>query len=304
MKWENIGLIFKPSGENESLKSHCSMPIGYHLEEDRFRFYFSSRDSNNSSFINYLEVNIDQPSKILFLSKQPVLIKGPYGHFDDNGLYSGSLIKYKEKLYMFYSGRSNGVKNVFYMNIGLAVSEDNGLTFKKVMNHPILSRSEYDPWLVSAPSVYKTEKGFNMVYTSGTKIFDDRTSNYDLKLAKSKDFYNWKSTGKKVISLEKGESNISAPCVVKFGNKLHMWFSVKPEIGEYRIGYASSIDGNNWIRDDDFMGLNIGESKFDNQAVSYPNVFYHKKFMYILYSGNYNGRDGFGIARTELNNLQ
>ena len=97
MKWENIGLIFKPSGENESLQSHCSMPIGYHLEEDRFRFYFSSRDSNNSSSINYVEVNIDQPSKILFLSKRPDLRKGPYGHFDDNGLYSGSLIKYKEK---------------------------------------------------------------------------------------------------------------------------------------------------------------------------------------------------------------
>lgn len=303
MKWEKLGLVFRPSGENESLQSHGSMPLSYHIGGDRFRFYFSSRDSNNSSAINYVEVNIDKPSEILFLSNEPVLRKGPYGHFDDNGLYSGSLIKYRDKLYMFYSGRSNGVDNLYYMNIGLAVSENNGLKFKRVMNHPILSRSEYDPWLVTAPSVYEKDKVFNMIYTSGTKIFNDGTSNYDLKLAKSDDFYNWKSTGEKVISLEKGESNISAPCVVKYGDKFHIWFSIKPNKGEYRIGYASSVDGNTWHRDDNCMGLNIGESKFDNQAVSYPNLFCHKNFIYMLYSGNNNGLEGFGIARTELTNL-
>ena len=302
--WEKLGLVFKPSGENESLQSYGSMPLAYHLEGDRYRFYFSSRDSNNSSSVNFVEVNINEPSKILCLSEKSILQKGPYGYFDDNGLYSGCLVKREGKLYMFYSGRSNGVENLFYMNIGLAVSEDNGLSFDKVQDYPILSRSEYDPWLVTAPSVFETNSGLRMVYTSGTAIFNDRTSNYDLKLAKSDDFFNWKSTGKIVIPLEEGESNISTPSTITFNNKYHMCFSVKPKVGEYRIGYAYSKDGINWSRNDDLFGLKIAGADFDDSGVSYPSLFIHKDYMYMLYSGSNNGRDGFGIARTKLINFK
>ena len=99
------------------------MPLGYHLEGDRFRIYFSSRDLNNTSSVNFIEVDINEPSNILCISKNPVLQKGHYGLFDDCGLYSGCLFNKNSKLYMFYSGRSNGIENLFYMNIGLAVSE-------------------------------------------------------------------------------------------------------------------------------------------------------------------------------------
>ena len=75
MSWEKLGLIFTPSGENESLISHGSMPLAYKLDGDLYRFYFSSRDSKNSSSINYLEVDINKPSKILKLSNKPLLSK-------------------------------------------------------------------------------------------------------------------------------------------------------------------------------------------------------------------------------------
>ena len=68
-----------------------------------------------------------------------------------------------------------------------------------------------------------------MVYTSGTAIYNDRTSNYDLKLAKSDDFFNWKSTGNIVIPLDVGETNISTPSIIKYNEKFHMCFSVKPK---------------------------------------------------------------------------
>lgn len=304
MIWEKLGLIFKPSGENKSLYSHGSMPIGYHLEGDRFRIYFSSRDLNNISSINFIELDINDPSNILCISKKPVLQKGHYGLFDDCGLYSGCLFKKENKLYMFYSGRSNGIENLFYMNIGLAESEDDGLSFNKTQFHPILSRSKYDPWLVTAPSVFETDEGFGMVYTSGTAIFNDGTSNYDLKLASSEDFFNWKSTGKTAIILDVGESNISTPSIIKYNEKYHMCFSVKPKLGEYRIGYAYSKDGINWIRNDNLFGLKIGGAGFDERAVSYPSLFIHKDYMYMLYSGSNNGRDGFGIARTKLINFK
>ena len=303
MKWEKLGLVFKPTGQTKTLYAYGSMPMALQINNNLFRFYFSSRDSKNSSSINFIEVNIKNPNKILKISKKPVLSMGPLGHFDDNGVYSGCLFRFMGDLFMFYSGRSNGEGNLFYMNIGLAVSKDNGLSFKRVKNYPILSRSEYDPWLVTAPSVFEKNNQFYMVYTSGIAIFKDRTSNYDLKLARSDDFFNWRSTGKIVIPLNDGESNISTPSIIYLNNKFHLWFSVKPNDGQYRIGYASSSNGMNWKRDDKLMGLNIGGASFDDYSVCYPNIFIYENYIYMLYSGSFNGKDGFGITRSSVKNL-
>ena len=45
------------------------------------------------------------------------------------------------------------------MNIGLA-GKDNGLSFKRVKNHPILSRSEYDPGCYSSSVFEKKTTNF------------------------------------------------------------------------------------------------------------------------------------------------
>ena len=196
------------------------------------------------------------------------------------------------------------LKIFFYMNIGLAVSEDNGLSFNKTQLHPILSRSEYDPWLVTAPQYLKQRRVLAWYILQGQQYIMIEPVIADLKLAKSDDFFNWKSTGNIVIPLDVGETNISTPSIIKYNEKFHMCFSVKPKSGEYRIGYAYSKDGITWTRNDDLFGLKIGGAGFDESSVSYPNLFFHKDYMFLLYSGSNNGRDGFGIARTKLINFK
>ena len=44
---------------------------------------------------------------------------------------------------------------MFYSNIGLAISQDDGKTFSKFSDSPILARSEVDKWAVMAPFVLK-----------------------------------------------------------------------------------------------------------------------------------------------------
>ena len=166
-----------------------------------------------------------------------------------------------------------------------------------------MSRSEYDPWLVTAPCVFKFKNKWFMIYTSGTAIFNDKTSRYDLKIATSSDFFNWEHTGITAISLNENEANLSTSTVIEIGGILHMWFSVKPKIGEYRIGYARSKDGINWTRDDDLLGLGVSEQGFDDKGLSYPNVFVHENHIYMVYSGNQNGKEGCGLAKLEISNL-
>ena len=298
--WEKLGLVYKPNGENQELISHASMPFAKQLSGSVYRVYFSSRNAKNNSFIHYLEIDLNQINSIKKLSNTYLIGKSEYGFFDDNGLYSGPLVEKDDKLYMFYSGRSNGVENLFYMNIGLLVSEDNGLSFKRVFKSPVLTRSEYDPWLVTAPCVYKIENTWYMIYTSGTKIYNNGNSNYDLKLAKSDDFFTWKQTGKTVIPLNDDENNLSTSAIIKIGETYHLWFSVKPKIGEYRIGYAYSTNGFDWTRNDEIGGLEISSEGWDSEALSYPSVFIHENNLYMLYSGNKNGRDGIGLAKCKI----
>ena len=298
--WEKLGPLFCPQNESPTMMSYCSMPIVHCLGDCLYRLFFSSRDQYNHSSIHYLDFKIDKNFSIQFISRVPILSKGMLGHFDDNGVYSGTIVPYQQKLYMFYSGRSNGVDDLFYMSIGLSLSHDSGKSFQRYRESPILSRSDYDPWLVTAPCVFKFKNKWFMIYTSGAAIFNDRTSRYDLKIATSSDFFNWEHTGITAIPLNEDEANLSTSTVIEIGGILHMWFSVKPKIGEYRIGYASSKDGINWTRNDDLLGLGVSEEGFDDKGLSYPNVFVHQSYIYMVYSGNQNGKLGCGLARLKI----
>ena len=45
MRWEKLGLVFKTTGQNKNLYAYGSMPMALQINDNLFRFYFSSRDS-------------------------------------------------------------------------------------------------------------------------------------------------------------------------------------------------------------------------------------------------------------------
>jgi len=64
----------------------------------------------------------------------------------------------------------------------------------------------------------------------------------------------------------------------------------------YRIGYAESKDGYQWVRKDNEVGINVSPSGWDSESMAYPHVFTHSGKKYMLYSGNNFGKGGFGLA--------
>jgi hypothetical protein len=64
----------------------------------------------------------------------------------------------------------------------------------------------------------------------------------------------------------------------------------------YRIGYASSDNLVDWIRDDQQAGLDVSSEGWDSEMVAYPHVFELDGKVYMLYLGNEVGRYGFGAA--------
>jgi predicted GH43/DUF377 family glycosyl hydrolase len=84
--------------------------------------------------------------------------------------------------------------------------------------------------------------------------------------------------------------------------KYHMFFcyryssDYRGKKNGYRIGYASSTNLTDWIRDDAKAGIDVSQEGWDTEMISYPHVFELDGKTYLAYLGNQVGRYGFGLA--------
>ena len=130
IKWEKKGMIYTPSLKTgDWLYSSALTPAPILLNSDVIRVYFGARDREGVSRIGYVDLNADNPSDILSLSKAPALDVGQPGCFDDNGVILGDLVKDGETLRMYYVGFQKVEKVKFLAFSGLAISYDHGNSF-------------------------------------------------------------------------------------------------------------------------------------------------------------------------------
>ena len=79
-----------------------------------------------------------------------------------------------------------------------------------------------------------------------------------------------------------------------------MWFSFRSGLGQpYRIGYAWSETGDEWVLKLADVGIDVSTTGWDSEMIEYPFVFVHKDEYYMLYNGNDYGEFGFGLAVME-----
>jgi len=300
-KWIKKGLVFKPNSNESWLYSHAAVPIAYHLEDDIYRIYFSSRDKENRSQTAYLELDINNPSKILRICKKPILTFGEIGTFDDSGAMASCLAK-NSKLFLYYIGWNKGYTTPFHNSIGLAISDDNGENFQKYAQGPIVDRIPTEPFFTASSYVLKEKNKWKMWYLSGVKwekIGKEIRPYYHIKYADSHDGITWKRDGIVCIDFKnEKEHAISRPFILQEDGIYKMWYSYRgPKT--YRIGYAESSDGINWNRKDEEVGLDVSNSGWDSEMIEYPFIFLHKGTKHMLYNGNNYGESGFGIAILE-----
>ena len=86
IQWEKKGLIIKPSKEIWWMQSHAMMPTPLKIDRSLYKIYFAGRNKKNQSHIGYVILDIENPTKIIEYSTEPVLAPGRLGTFDDNGV--------------------------------------------------------------------------------------------------------------------------------------------------------------------------------------------------------------------------
>jgi hypothetical protein len=303
MNWKKIGLIFCANKESELMFSGGRAPVVKNLKDDFFDIYFASYDKQLRGNIFKLTININNPLEVLSINLNPLITFGDIGYYDDNGIIPSCLMEYRDKIYLYTIGFSVKNKIIFDAASGLAISSDNGETFVKFKG-PVLDRGIDDPSFAASPFVIFDEGIFKMWFVSCDKWVKNENGSYkhfyNIKYKESTDGISWSQKSKVCIDYKNEyEYAISRPSVIKDGNLYKMWYSYRAQklIDTYRIGYAESHNGIDWVRKDELMShFNVSISGWDSEMVCYPYVFKHLGKLYMLYNGNGYGKSGFGIA--------
>lgn len=292
--WESQGLIFTPDRNLWWQQSHAALPTVLALGGPRYRVYFTSRDERGRSHVGWFDLDVDRLD-VLDRSPEPVLVPGPRGHFDGDGVWASSVLAVGDEVWLYTIGWNAGPPPLYYPSIGLAISTDGGATFTKHGRAPLLARSEHDPWMVSGPHVLRESAGWRMWYLSG-QGWEGKRSRYDVKLATSHDGLVWDRDGHVCLGArDPEERNIARACVLRDGDRYRAWYSSDRGQG-YRIGHAVSADGRTWELDSAVSGLEPSGDGWDAGAVAYPFVVRREQRLVMLYNGDGFGRDGIGVA--------
>lgn len=301
MKWEKKGLVYIPPNDNSWRDNSALTPTAFSLNEHVIRNYVSFRDTNGTGRIGYVDVDANNPSIVLKVSDKPVLDIGLDGMFDDNGVILGDFIRVEDKIYMYYVGFQLVKKSKFLAYSGLAISSDNGETFQRYKNTPILDREEEGLYIRAIHSVVYEDNKFKIWYATGNgweNINGIDFPQYDINYIESKDGIHFNEAGIKCIENDKSnlEYRIGRPRVYKNNNKYIMNFTYGTTDGRYIAGQASSNDGIKWNRDDKELGIELSNDGWDSIHLSYPSIVTTKDKTFMFYNGNNMGKDGFGYA--------
>ena len=315
-KWIKRGRVFNPRdyAGRDWLDSFAQGPATL-VFDDFVRVYFSCRPAPDEkgqyvSYSSYVDLARSDLRRVLRVADKPILDLGALGTFDEFGTYPVSVQRAgDEKILAYYGGWTRCESVPFNVAIGAAVSTDNGQTFTRLGSGPVISYSPDEPFVMSGPKIRFFQNQYYLYYIAGKKwiMHDGRAEPvYTIRLATSRDGISWKKQARELIAprIEEDECQAS-PDVIFANGRYHMFFCYRystdyrgRERG-YRIGYASSVDALNWVRDDDKAGIDISPEGWDSEMVSYPHVFALDGKTYMFYLGNGVGREGFGLAELD-----
>ncbi len=170
MSWAKDGVILAPAGQAPWVHTHAALPVVVTAGGGRHRLLFSSRDAGNRAHIGGAAMSLDRPLDPPAVDPTPLLSPGDLGAFDDAGVTSSCLVEAAGRHYLFYTGWALGVSVPFYLNAGLAISDDGGRTFARSSAAPLLDRDATDPYLTASPWVLVEGGTWRMWYVVGHRM--------------------------------------------------------------------------------------------------------------------------------------
>ncbi|RDC64121.1 glycoside hydrolase family protein [Adhaeribacter pallidiroseus] len=304
MRWRKLGLVFEPNKALWWQQYYGILPTPIYIENLRvIRVFFSTACNDRFGRVTFIDVDAANPINVVYNHQDYILDIGKLGAFDDCGVNISAVINIDHNWYMYYAGYQRHYRTPFSILSGLAKSQD-GITFSRYQDTPILERTNYELSLRSAPTIMVEDGIFKMWYVSdfGWKNIDSPHFKgklmplYCLKYGTSLNGINWDVTEEPVFKPVNDEFGFGRPYIYKDSKCYKLFYSIRRENVTYRLGYAESLDGIQWVRKDQEVGIDVSPEGWDSEMICYPAVISVKNKTYLFYNGNNNGETGFGVA--------
>lgn len=300
--WIKKGFIYKPNNEQKWWASNAMAPTPILFDDDTIRVYVGAWDKSGISRISYIDVDRDNPSIVKKVANKFVLDIGNDGCFDDNGVFPAHAYKHPDgRVFLYYTGFQKLDKIAFSNFSGLAISYDNGKTFERVSQAPVMDRADEGLYTRAGTSAIYEDGIFKCCYSVGSSWYNIAGKNrpvYEVNYIESQNGIDFPKKGTTVVKVDLDrEHGLGRPQIVKLLGQTMVFYTRRTLDFKYFIGCAVKRE-NEWIRCDNWLEtIKHGASgEFDDQMIYFPAVIDTGSKIFLFYVGNGYGKGGFGYA--------
>jgi hypothetical protein len=303
--WHKLGRVYCAAGEQGWAASHAYCPTPFALDDgERIRVLCAFLDTDRIGRCGWVDVDAGRPDRVLSVSRRPALDVGSPGTFDEHGVTPLSIARLPDGLLrLYYAGWQRGVGVRYTLFTGVAHSDDDGASFRRESEAPVLDRSDGELYMRTGGHVRQGEDGWRMWYAGGSEWVGtgkDARPRYALRHLSSADGIDWPRAGRVCLEPRPDELGFGRPSVVERDGLMRMWYSRRSAERSYELGYAESRDGLDWRRLDDEAGLPLGAAgDWDAEMVGLSALLETGRGALLFYNGNGYGATGFGVAMAE-----
>jgi hypothetical protein len=296
--WENRGLVFAAPGVG-TMCTHAMLPTPLVLS-DHIRVFMACCDNDLRGRIFRVDLDRDDPLRVIAFDTEPVLDLGAPNSFDEHGVNPSQIVERDGRLLMYYIGWQRVSAEVPYtLFAALAVSEDGGLSFLRHGEGQILHAARGERLFRTAPFVFPEFGCWRMLYIGGGEFFDGtggkRLPTYSLCQARSTDGLTWDDPPLPPL-LEpdhaRGEIGFGRPVLWHEAGRASLIISRRTMSG-YTLQQATQHGhALKWAA---LLDRPAGE--WDSAMTCFGAPCRAGDWEYLFYNGNRFGRSGFGLAR-------
>ncbi|MDP9195309.1 MAG: glucosyl hydrolase [Pseudomonadota bacterium] len=302
MSWQDLGVIFPVSQLSDWAASHAYVPTAIALD-DRIRVFVAFWDANRTGRPGFIDVDPEDPRKILGYSPRPLIPDSEPGCFDCDGITPLSVVRDGTGLRLYYAGwRRLDTEARYTLFTGLAFSHDRGLSFQRHDRHPVIGPNT-PGCTVRTGGVVLHDQGkwrcWYAEYQGQITVGDKTVPSYQLSTMDSADGIHWPDTSRMVFPVRPGHIfGYGRSAIWKEQGQYHGLFSIRHVDGGYRyMGYATSPDGYTWTEPgQEGMAFSAEDTLDGQKEVCFPGLIFQNGRIIMFYNGNDFGRAGLRAA--------